>query len=300
MGRRPGSTGVSKAGSRGLSTRGRRAAGRCSSFRTILASPLKRWPAPWCSTRADSRVTSHCTNGSSHRGVSRRWDSYRPHWWSCRSPSPCRARLSAPPRWPTPWPRVAASRNRSLNWGPMSFAAESFAAHLARAVDLFRDPEKKEDQKRAFRALVAMLHGQSVTVRVVGGRISVNGAPIDGPQLGPLLQRLELHGVGEMTIPQDAPVSQVFALLRALADQPAWSEDIDARLRASGASHVSVSMARLTDPPSPPPLRGAAPPPGAAGHGRNGSPRAPGAGHPGFPKAAPLAGVPPPRRPQRR
>ena len=112
----------------------------------------------------------------------------------------------------------------------MSFAAESFAAHLARAVDLFRDPEKKEDQKRVFRALVAMLQGQSVTVRVVGGRISVNGAPIDGPQLGPLLQRLELHGVGEMTIPQDAPVSQVFALLRALADQPAWSEDIDARL----------------------------------------------------------------------
>ena len=90
----------------------------------------------------------------------------------------------------------------------MSFAAESFAAHLARAVDLFRDPEKKEDQKRVFRALVAMLQGQSVTVRVVGGRISVNGAPIDGPQLGPLLQRLELHGVGEMTIPQDAPVSQ--------------------------------------------------------------------------------------------
>ena len=32
-----------------------------------------------------------------------------------------------------------------------------FATHLARAVDLFRDPAKKEDQKREFRILVGML-----------------------------------------------------------------------------------------------------------------------------------------------
>ena len=176
----------------------------------------------------------------------------------------------------------------------MSFAAESFAAHLARAVDLFRDPEKKEDQKRVFRALVAMLQGQSVTVRVVGGRISVNGAPIDGPQLGPLLQRLELHGVGEMTIPQDAPVSQVFALLRALADQPAWSEDIDARLRASGASHVSVSMARLTDPPSPPPSREELPPAAAPGLDVIASPAAPVAGIAAFHNSSPMPVMPAP------
>src|SRR2546427_2916626 len=294
MSRRPGSTGVSKAGSRGLATSGRRAARRCSSLRTILASPLKGGPAPGGRPGADARGPSHCTNGSSHGGVSRRWDSSRPHWWSCRSPSPCRARLSAPPRWPTPWPRVAASRNRSLNWGPMSFAAESFAAHLARAVDLFRDPEKKEDQKRVFRALVAMLQGQSVTVRVVGGRISVNGAPIDGPQLGPLLQRLELHGVGEMTIPQDAPVSQVFALLRALADQPAWSEDIDARLRASGASHVSVSIARLTDPPSPPPPRGERPPAAAPRLDGIASPPPPGLGTADFHNSSPMPVMPAP------
>src|SRR5229473_2264254 len=86
----------------------------------------------------------------------------------------------------------------------MSFTAETVAAQLARAVDLFRDPARKEDQKRAFRAFVA--------------------------------------------IPQDAPVNQVFALLRALAEQPGVEEDIEARLRGSGASHVSVSMARPTDP----------------------------------------------------
>src|SRR5437867_4079727 len=139
----------------------------------------------------------------------------------------------------------------------MSFA-ETFTAHLARAVDLFRDPEKKEDQKREFRALVTMLQEQGATVRAVGGRISVNGDPVDGPQLSPLLQRLELHGVSELTIPQDAPLSEVFALLRALAEQPRWEEDIATRLRASGDSRVSVSMARLTDvhaPPETPPVK---------------------------------------------
>jgi len=144
----------------------------------------------------------------------------------------------------------------------MSFTAETIAAQLARAVDLFRDPVRKEDQKRAFRARVAMLQEQGITVRAVGGHLWVNGAPVDGPQLEPLLRRLELHGVSEMTVPQDAPLDQVFALLRALAEQPGWPEDIEARLRALGVSHVSVSMARLTDPPPeevPPPATPARP-----------------------------------------
>src|SRR5712691_2220238 len=173
----------------------------------------------------------------------------------------------------------------------MSFA-ETFAAHLARAVDLFRDPEKREDQKREFRALVAMLQEQGVTVRVVGGHIRVNDAPINGPQLGPLLQRFELHGVSEMTISQNPPVSQVFGLLRALADQPGWPEDIDARVRASGASHVSVSMARSTDPPLPP-----EPPPAAApALGIIASPAAPVAGIVDFHQISPKPEMPAPTR----
>src|SRR6266849_4806246 len=82
--------------------------------------------------------------------------------------------------------RVAARCDRSLSLGPMSFVAETFAAHLARAVDLFRDPERREDQKREFRALVTMLQEEGATVRAAGGRIVVNGIPIDGPQLDPL------------------------------------------------------------------------------------------------------------------
>ncbi len=110
----------------------------------------------------------------------------------------------------------------------MWLTAEALAAQLARAVDLFRDPAKKEDQKQAFRTLVTMLQQQDVTVRAVGGRLWVNSAPVDGPQLEALVRRLELHGVTEITIPQDAPVSEVFVLLRALAEQPGWPEDIDA------------------------------------------------------------------------
>jgi HEAT repeat protein len=137
----------------------------------------------------------------------------------------------------------------------MAFTADTLAAQLARAVDLFRDPARKEDQKRAFRALVAMLQEQSNVVRAVGGHLWVNGAPVDGPQVEPLLRRLELHGVSELTIQQTAPVSQIFALLRTLAEQPGWPDDVDAKLRASGASEVSVSMTRHTDPPpeEPPP-----------------------------------------------
>src|SRR6266851_552545 len=141
----------------------------------------------------------------------------------------------------------------------MSFTAESVAAQLARAVDLFRDPARKEDQKRVFRAFVTMLQEQGITVRAVGGHLLVNGAPVDGPEPEPLLRRLELHGVSEMTIPQDAPLNQVFALLRALAEQPGLEEDIEARLRGSGASHVSVSMARPTDPAPEEPPRPATP-----------------------------------------
>jgi HEAT repeat protein len=132
----------------------------------------------------------------------------------------------------------------------MPFVAETFAAHLARAVDLFRDPAKREDQKREFRALVAMVQEQGATVRTDGAAISVNGIPVRDASLAPLLQRLELHGVTELLIPHDAPVSHLYELLRALADQPGGPEDIDERLRATGATRVSVSMMRVVDPPA--------------------------------------------------
>src|SRR5437879_10212345 len=134
----------------------------------------------------------------------------------------------------------------------MPIAPDLYAPHLARAVDLFRDPTRKDDQKREFRVLVGMLQDEGATVRADDHRVSVNGQPVKTSDVIPLLQRLELHGVSELSIPRDAPVSHVFELLKALADQPGGTEDIDARLRASGAYRVSVSITKLTPFPATP------------------------------------------------
>lgn len=123
-----------------------------------------------------------------------------------------------------------------------------FATHLARAVDLFRDPAKKEDQKREFRTLVGLLKESGVAARVVDDVLQVNGEAVTAPEFQPLVQRMVLHGVTELMIPADAPVAHLFELLRALADQPGTSVNIASRLRASGASRVSVVLAALDEP----------------------------------------------------
>jgi HEAT repeat protein len=122
-----------------------------------------------------------------------------------------------------------------------------FATHLARAVDLFRDPAKKEDQKREFRILVGLLKESGVAARVVDDVLQVNGEAVTAPEFQPLVQRMVLHGVTEIMIPADAPVAHLFELLRALADQPGSSLNIASRLRASGASRVSVVLAALDE-----------------------------------------------------
>jgi HEAT repeat protein len=123
-----------------------------------------------------------------------------------------------------------------------------FATHLARAVDLFRDPAKKEDQKREFRILVGMLKDGSVAMRIVNDVLDVNGEKVTAPEFRPLVQRMVLHGVTELLIPSDAPVAHLFELLRALADQPGGTADIASRLRASGANRVSVVLSALDLP----------------------------------------------------
>jgi hypothetical protein len=123
-----------------------------------------------------------------------------------------------------------------------------FATHLARAVDLFRDPAKKEDQKREFRILVGMLKEGSVAMRIVNDVLTVNDEAVTAPEFRPLVQRMVLHGVTELAIPTDAPVAHLFELLRALADQPGGASDIASRLHASGAYRVSVVLSALDLP----------------------------------------------------
>ena len=116
--------------------------------------------------------------------------------------------------------------------------SQDFAALFERTLDLFRDPGAKGEQKAQFRTLAGLLKVEAVTIAVQDGRLWVNSAAVDGATL---LQRLEFHSVKEIAIPADPPVSEVFELLRVLAEQPG-EEDIASRLRTGGATRVSVRM----------------------------------------------------------
>lgn len=135
---------------------------------------------------------------------------------------------------------------------------QDFAASFTRTLDLFRDPGAKEEQKSQFRALAGFLKADGVTISAADGKLLVNGAAVDGDTL---LQRLEFHSVKEIAIPADPPLTEMFELLRALANQPG-DEDIASRLRSSGATRVSVRMqtfvfgtpiAPVSAPPAPSP-----------------------------------------------
>src|SRR5438552_4402866 len=126
---------------------------------------------------------------------------------------------------------------------------QEFVALFARTLDLFRDPEAKEEQEAQFRTLAGLLKLASVTLAVRDGHLVVNGTTLDGKTL---LQRLEFHSVKEIAIPTDPPLAEVFELLRALADQPG-DEDIASRLRANGAERIAVTIQTFQlEPPAVP------------------------------------------------
>ncbi len=141
---------------------------------------------------------------------------------------------------------------------------ETFAVHLARALELFRANAPKEEQKQEFRILVGLLKDGGVLMSVAEGHLMVNGTPVDLPQVEPLAQRLRAHAVTEMVVPHDAPVAHVYELLKALSDPPAGGGTLNDRLKATGASRLSVSLKAIELPLEPPPpagLREAGPPP---------------------------------------
>src|SRR5213596_1425320 len=134
---------------------------------------------------------------------------------------------------------------------------DTLVAQFARCVSLFRDPSVKDEQKKAFRALLALLPDTAVTLRVTAGGggggggggagIEVNGVPCEGAGLAGLVQRLDLHGIGEIALPAAPPPAQLFALLQALADQPG-AHDVTSRLAAAGADRIRI--APVGQPPS--------------------------------------------------
>ena len=133
---------------------------------------------------------------------------------------------------------------------------ETLAQQLARCVTLFRDPGAKEAQKVEFRVLLALLKNAAISIRPVGGGVEVNGAPSAGADVTALAQRLELHGIADISVPAAPPPAQLFELLRALGDQPT-SDDVVTRLTAVGVDRIRVTLAhaapggRSTPPASP-------------------------------------------------
>src|SRR5438046_3081495 len=99
---------------------------------------------------------------------------------------------------------------------------DNLATRFAHCVSLFRDPTAKAGQKKEFRALLGLLQDTAVTLRLAqgGGGIEVNGVPCEGEGVAVLVERLDLHGIGEIALPANPPPAQLFELLQALADQP--------------------------------------------------------------------------------
>jgi HEAT repeat protein len=130
---------------------------------------------------------------------------------------------------------------------------ETLAARFAQCVSLFRDQSAKTEQKKEFRALLGLLQDAAVTLRLApGGRgIELNGVPCEGAGLATLVERLDLHGIGEIALPANPPPAQLFELLQALADQPG-AHDVASRLAAAGADRIRIA------PPGPPPSPSAA------------------------------------------
>ena len=122
---------------------------------------------------------------------------------------------------------------------------DTLAVQFARCVERFRNAGAKEEQKLEFRALMGMLGTETMTLREAGGRVTVNGTPVDGPSVTPLLVRMTLHGITEINVPRSPAPAEMFELIKGLAGQPG-DEDGTAKLEAAGMGRVSVVRAHLS------------------------------------------------------
>src|SRR2546430_2767585 len=125
---------------------------------------------------------------------------------------------------------------------------DNLATRFAHCVSLFRDPTAKAEQKKEFRALLGLLQDTAVTLRLAqgGSGIEANDVPCEGEGVAVLVERLDLHGIGEIALPANPPPAQLFELLQALADQPG-AHDVTSRLAAAGADRIRIA------PVGPPP-----------------------------------------------
>src|SRR5439155_960432 len=103
-------------------------------------------------------------------------------------------------------------------------------------------------------ALLVVTHDLAFAAETLQRRIVLDRGrlacdePLD--RLRTSAERLDLHGVGTIALPQNPAPAQLFDLLRVLAEQPGL-EDFAARLSGSGAAGIRVTSAGEA-PPRPP------------------------------------------------
>lgn len=125
---------------------------------------------------------------------------------------------------------------------------ENFAISLARAVDVFRVAPEVNEQKAALRTVVALAKLGAVTVKLSQRTLLVESAAIPPtlPGIKSLIAQMDLHGVAEIRIAQNAAASDLLELLRGLAggvDGYDRGGGIGERLRAADVSSVRVVAA---------------------------------------------------------
>lgn len=125
------------------------------------------------------------------------------------------------------------------------FNHELYASSLARAVDLMRQQDAKEQQKAALRGLVTLSAAGSATVRCYDGVLSIDDVAIDKsvPHTGVLAGRLAAHNIAEIAIGRGAEPSELFALLRGLAEGPYGAPQVKDRLREARSNRIWVLLA---------------------------------------------------------
>ncbi|MEO8295082.1 MAG: HEAT repeat domain-containing protein [Gemmatimonadota bacterium] len=101
--------------------------------------------------------------------------------------------------------------------------SSAIADSLSRVVFLIRDqPDDREAQKSAFRALLARVSEQPVLIATQNGTLAIDGeaAGPDSPGADALRRQLLSHGIGELGIPSSLTPPQLLTVLRALAAAP--------------------------------------------------------------------------------
>ena len=142
----------------------------------------------------------------------------------------------------------------------------AIASDLARVIFVLRDkPDALDEQRAAFRLLVASMASQGVVISVDRDGIWFNetALPADYPGTHGLHRLFWAHHVGEIRIPPAVGNAALLALIRVLAVPEETYGDVGhlvSKLDAAGGNTIRVAPPKLGGGPPPPP----APPPAPA------------------------------------